>query len=92
MTTNTPTLPGLDVQTDTTNAPILSPAERRALTAVDAFIAANGYAPTTRDLGDALGCWPSYAGRLLDALAAKSAIRRAPGRARGLVVLTADVA
>lgn len=86
-TTNTPTLPGLDVQTDTTNAPILSPAERRALDAVDGFIANNGFPPSTRDLAAALDCWPSHAGRMLDALAAKGAIRRAAGRARGLVVL-----
>lgn len=84
-------LPGLDV--DSADAPtVLTPGERRALAAVDAFIAANGYAPTCRDLADALESWPSYAGRMLDTLAAKGAIRRTPGRARGLVVLSADVA
>ena len=83
------TLPGLDMP----NAEhVLTSGERKALAAVDAFIAANGYAPTTRDLGDAMGCWPSHAGRMLDKLEAKGCIRRAAGRARGLVVLTADVA
>ena len=83
------TLPGLDMPTA---APVLTSGERRALDAVNAFRAANGYSPTTRDLGDALGCWPSYAGRMLDKLEAAGCIRRTPGRARGFVVLTADVA
>ena len=83
------TLPGIDLPNA---APDLTAGERRALAAVDAYIAAVGWAPTTRELAAELGTWPSYAGRMLDALAAKGAIRRAAGRARGLVVLTANVA
>ena len=78
------TLPGIDMPPA---APVLTSGERRALAAVDAYIAAEGYAPSVRELAVALGCWPSLAGRYLDALAAKGAIRRAAGRARGLVVL-----
>ena len=84
--TNAPTLPGLDIA-PATNAPILTPAERRALDAVDHWISRNDYPPSTRDLAAALDCWPSHAGRMLDALAAKGAIRRTRGVARGLVVL-----
>lgn len=85
MSTMTLMLPGIgDIADD--GAPVLTAGERRALASIDAYMAEHGDAPSVRALAAALEVRPSYAGRLIDALVTKGALRRAPGRARGITL------
>lgn len=64
----------------------LSPRQQDALKAIQRHIAARGYSPTIRELGEALNVSPSGAAALLEGLKRKGAIRRHPDRARTIVV------
>jgi repressor LexA len=60
----------------------------RVLNALRGYVAAHGYAPTLRELGDLSGLTSKSAvSYQLEQLATKGVIRRVPGAARAVVIL-----
>lgn len=68
----------------------LSPRQREALEALGQHIAANGYAPSVRELAGLLGVTTNAATGLLRTLESKGHLRRVPGKARALVIVGSE--
>ncbi len=66
----------------------LSHSQRRALDFLRGYVQAHGYAPSTREIKDALGhASQTAAVSMLRTLARKGAIRVSPRKARAIVIL-----
>jgi repressor LexA len=68
-------------------APGLTPAQRRALLAVERFLATQRFPPTAQELGAGLGIAAASAHELIGQLVQKGYLAREPGKARSLRVL-----
>jgi len=77
--------------TNLTNAapvvPLLTPQRQRVLSAIRDHYALHGYAPSVRDVAEAVGVAVSTAQFQIEQLHRMGWIRRHPGRSRALVVL-----
>lgn len=70
--------------------PALSARQQQALHALEGYLQEHGYAPTVREFAGCLGVTVNAGAGLLQALEAKGAIRRWPGKARAIQVIGAE--
>jgi repressor LexA len=74
----------------TNTLPNLTTTERKVLTALTDYVQANGYPPSVRELGDAVGiASTSSVAHVLRALEDKGRIRRSFGRSRAIQIIEA---
>ena len=67
--------------------PGLTPAQERALAAIQQLSSRHGFPPTVKELGEELGIAPASAHELMTGLERKGYLRRSPGKARSLEIL-----
>lgn len=70
--------------------PRLTPRETDLLLALERLTATRGYAPSLREIGEEMGVHRSRAARIVEAVAAKGYVRRAPRVPRSITLTRKD--